>query len=395
MIFSCFGLGMTASAADYRYRPDGTANPDGTLKPDLVGKIIDPILYSKDTVFSDGIKDIAYESVKKYTGSVTKENFNNFIASNSDDTMFGVKMGYLYDNKESNYFWSSMKYNLEVAGSDVHNEEVRDAVANRKKSTCSVKGAYDACKEVLYGYEYEYALKNTDVKIFESIVEVPFTIYNSATGRDEVHYKYYYQFDQGNFALVKANANNQIYNTITKQYSDGAIFSSATLANKNAIKLGNFIGNILHADFKEISADAKVFTDNKIKTEDFFRKVTEISGLGDILDKYWCNNKAFDVKKILSAFGVVVSDGAIFNIELEDGIHMGGRLLTDIYREFMKNPVDYTMTVLQRFCRNYTASYILPIKLLFVEKFDNVVTMSNNSSQAAAYPLIEKYTGNE
>ena len=395
MIFSCFGLGMTASAADYRYRPDGSANPDGTLKPDLVGKIIDPVLYGKDTVFADGIKDIAYESVQKYTGSVTEENFNSFIATNSNDAMFGVKMGYLYDNSESNFFWSLMKYDLEVAGSDIHNDEVKAAVQNKKKSTCSAKGAYDACKEVLYGYEYEYTLKNTDVKIFESIVEVPFTIYNSATGRDEVHYKYYYQFDKGNFALVKANANNQIYNTITKQYSDGAIFNGAALANENAIKLGNFIGNLLYHDFKEIPANSKVFTDNKIKTEDFFRKVAEISGLGYILDEYWCNNKSFDVKKILSAFGVIVSEGAIFNIELEDGIYMGGRLLTDIYREFLKNPVDYTMTVLQKFCRNYTASYLEPIKLLFLEKFDYVVTMSNNPSQAAAYPLIEKYTGHE
>ena len=394
MIFSCFGMSMTASAADYRYRPDGTANPDGTLKVDIVGKVIDPILYGKDTEFADGINQLAYESVEKYSGSLTKENFNSFIAGNANDSMLGVTLGYLYENSNSNFFWSSMKYDLEVSGADVHNKEVEAAQALGKKSTCAVKGAYDACKEVLYGYEYEYTLKDTDVKIYESIVEVPFTIYNSATGRDEVHYKYYYQFDKGNFALLKANVNQQIYNTISKRYIDGAIFANPTLANENAIKLANFIGNLLYMDFDEIT-EKKVFTDNKIKTEDFFRKVAELSGLGSILDAYWCNTKEFDVKKVMSTFGVVVTDGAIFDIELEDGVYMGGRILTDIYREFMKNPVDYTISVLQKFCRNYTATYQKAIKSLFIMKFDAVADISRNASLSAKYPLLDRYTGNE
>lgn len=390
MVFSCFSLGMTASAADYRYRPDGTNGNE-----DIVGKVIDPILYSKDTEFSDGIEVIAYDSVKKHTGSLKEENFNSFIAANSNDTMFGVGMGYLYNGSESNFYWSSMKYDLKVPGVDAHKAEIDNAVASGKKSTCAAKGVYDACKEVLYGYEYEYTLKSTDTKIFESIVEVPFKIYNPATGRDEIHYNYYYQFDKGSFALLKANANNQIYNTITKQYSDGAIFATVPLANANAVKLINFIGNLLDINFDEYPADAKVFTNNKIKTEDFFRKVTELSGLGYILDEYWCESKEFDVKKVLSAFGVVVSDGAIFNLELEDGVYMGGRLLTDIYRAFMKNPVDYTITLLQRFCRNYSATYIKAIKSLFMTKFDEVVALSNNPALAAKYPLLDRYTGHE
>ncbi len=391
MVFSCFGVGMTASAADYRYRPDGSNGNE-----DIVGKVIDPILFGKNTSFAEGINNLAYESVAKYTGTLTDENFGSFIAANGNDSMFGVSQSYLYDNSNSNFFWSSMKYDLELSGSDVHEAEVRAAQAAGKKSTCAAKGAYDACKEVLYGYEYDYDLKNTDVKIYESIVEVPYTIRNTATGRDEVHYKYYYQFDKGNFALIKANANSQIYNTICKKYNDDAIFSTPDLANENAIKIANFIGNLLYPNFKEIESDRKIFTNNKtLKAEDFFRKVTELSGLDYILDEYWCNTKEFDVKKIMSAFGVIVSEGAIFNIELEKGAYMGARILTDIYREFMKNPIDYTMDVLQKFSRNYTASYQKPIERLFEMKFSTVAYQSNDLTAATKYPLLDRYSGNE
>lgn len=392
MIFSCFGMCMTASAADYRYRPDGTPDAEGKLKPDLVGKVIDPILFGKNTSFADGINNLAYKSVINYAGSITDDSFDSFIAANANDSMFGVTMGYLYENNDSNFFWNSMKYNLELSGTDVHEAEVEAAQAIGKKSTCAAKGAYDTCGEVIYGYEYDYELKSTDKKIYESIVEVPYLIRNTATGRDETHYKYYYQFDKGNFALVKANANNQIFNTITKKYGDGAIFATPELANKNAIKIANFIGNLLYSDFIEIEADREIFTNNKtLKAEDFFRKVTELSGLDYILDEYWCNTKEFDVKKIMSALGVIVSDGAIFNIELEKGSYMGGRILTDIYREFTKNPVDYTLTVLQKFCRNYTATYQKAIERLFEMKFSVVF----DKSHQAKYPKLDKYYGNE
>ncbi len=409
MTFSCLSVCMTASAADYRYRPDGSLDPDGKATPDIVGKVIDPILFGIDTVFADSINEIGYSSVnaiadgKTNTGFtnksyITENNFYDFIEANAEDTMFGVSLGYLYENKNSNFFWGSMKYDLKVGDADAHEAEVKAAVAQGKKSTCAAKGAYDACNEVLSGFVYDYPLKTTDSKIFENIVEVQRNIFNEATRKNEIHYDYYYQFDKGNFGLIKANSNSQIINTISKKYGDGAIFATREIANKNAIKLANFIGNLIYPDFKEIKADKEVFTNNKtLKSEDFFRKVTELSGLDVILDEYWCNAKDFDVKNIMAVFGVTVSEGAIFNIELEKGVYMGGRILSDIYREFMKNPVDYTLQVLQNFARNYSALYKKPLERLFSLKLPTVVYKSRETTAAGVkkYPLIDNYTGNE
>ena len=396
MLFSCFGVCITASAADYRYRPDGTKNPDGTFKPDLVGKVIDPILYGYNTTFSNGINSLGYASVDNYTGKLSDENFYEFITANGEDKMLGVELAYLYNNKESNFFWNNLKYELKLSDNDIHETEVKNAAANKKGSTCAAKGAYDACSEVIYGYEYDYDLKSTDKKIFESIVEEIETIKNPATKKDESHYNYYYKLDKGNFALVKANINSQIYNTISKKYADGAIYKDPETANYYVVKIANFIGNLLYPDFDE-KPEGKYFTGTKnIKAEEFFRKVTELSGLESILDEYWCNTGEFDVKNIMSAFGVIVSEGAIFNLELEKGLYMGGRILTDIYRGFTKNPVDYTLTVLQKFCRNYSALYQKPIERLFEIKMPVMIYNSRETVNGAKkYPLLDSYTGYE
>ena len=122
----------------------------------------------------------------------------------------------------------------------------------------------------------------------------------------------------------------------------------------------------------------------------------KISRLKNILDEYWCNTGEFDVKNIMSAFGVIVSEGAIFNLELEKGLYMGGRILTDIYRGFTKNPVDYTLTVLQKFCRNYSALYQKPIERLFEIKMPVMIYNSRETVNGAKkYPLLDSYTGYE
>ena len=394
MIFSCFSVAMTASAAEYRYRPDGSENPDGTLKPDIVGKVIDPILMARpDSPFAESINELGYKSIDNFTGSLTKENFNQFIANNYNDKMLGVSLGYLYENKNSNFYWSTIQYPLAVSDRNVHQEEIN--ASGGKKSVCTPKNDYEACREVLYGYEYDYDLKNTDVGIFEDIVEEVVTLRNPSTGRDEFHYNYYYLLDKGTIALVKANANKQIINTICKKWGDGAIYADKKTANTYVVKIANFIGNLLYPDFTEIAEGTKYFTKDSIKAEEFFRKVTELSGLDYILDTYWCNSKEFDVKTIMNAFGTIVSEGAIFNIELEKGVYMGGRILTDIYREFMKNPVDYTLTVLQKFCRNYS-TYKLPIQKLFQTKFPVMIHDSREVvSGSKKYPLLDSYIGDE
>lgn len=391
MIFSCFSAVMTASAAEYRYRPDGSNGNE-----DIVGKIIDPILVARpDSTFAESINELGYKSIDNFTGSLTKENFNQFIAANADDKMLGVSLGYLYENKNSNFYWSSLQYALEVAGTDAHQKEIQEAEAAGKKSVCTAKNEYEKCREVLYGYEYDYDLKNKDVSVFEDIVEEEILIKNSATGREEAHYNYYYQLDKGNIALVKANANKQIINTICKKWGDGAIYADKETANTYAVKIANFLGNLLYPDFAEIAEGTKIFTKNGIKAEEFFRKVTELSGLDYILDEYWCNTKDFDVKTIMSAFGVIVSEGAIFNIELEKGVYMGGRILTDIYREFMKNPVDYTITLLQKFCRNYS-TYKVPLERLFQMRLPTLIYESREVvSGVKKYPLLDNYLGNE
>jgi hypothetical protein len=376
---------------DNLYRPDGT---DG--HEDIVGKVIDPILKAKDTVFAYNINELGYDSVNAYAANnknITKETFNTFITTYAGDKMFGVDYDFLYSKNSGSYFWSACGYNLET-NPHIHEEEIAEAEANGRRSTCAMKGMYDACAEVINGYEYDYSTKSVDKDIFNNIVEKTVIIHNDYTGKDEIHYNYYYDFTKGDFSLVRANGNNQIINTICKVWNSDALFETKDVANENAKEIAKFIGNLFYADFNEEKVDKAVpFTDNKkIKAYDFFTKVTELSELDKILDRYWCNASTFDVKTIMYAFGVNISDDVLLNVETEKGLYMGARILTDMFRGFYRNPVLYVENLIQMFSKSYDYSYKRAIEAIFTLKSSSMYAKSNDK---ATYPELDRYTGLE
>ena len=394
MLLSCCSMSLNVFAKgefDNLYRPDGTNG-----REDIVGKVIDPILKAKDTVFANNINELGYDSVNAYADkkmNITKETFDVFITNFADDKMFGVDYDFLYSKNSGAYFWSACGYDLET-NPDIHKEEVAKAESTGRSSTCAMKGMYDACAEVLNGYDYDYTTKSVDKDIFNNIVEKTVLVHNKATGKDEIHYNYYYDFTKGDFSLVRANGNNQIINTICKVWNSDALFATKDAANENAKAIAKFIGNLFYADFNEEKVEKAVpFTDNKkIKAYDFFTKVTELSGLDKILQDYWCNATTFDVKTIMYAFGVNVEDDVLLNVETEKGLYMGARILTDMFRGFYKNPVLYVETLIQMFSKSYNYSYKRAIEALFTLKHSS---MYSKSTDKATYPELNRYNGNE
>ena len=178
--------------------------------------------------------------------------------------------------------------------------------------------------------------------------------------------------------------NGTLNKFVSSILGDGNIYKDKATANANAIKLANLIGNLLYPDFDEIPADTKIFTDSVRLTDDkFFREVTEISGLDDILQANWIDSATFNVKDIMNALGVSTADNVILDVELEKGNYMGGRILADIYRNFVESPVAYLSSVLQNFCRNY-AKYTPAIKGLFIMKFPEIASRSRDAGDYVA-----------
>lgn len=383
MAFSCFSMCLTASAADYLYRPEEVA------------RVIDPILIGADSIFSKGINEISFETSKN---KISKSEFANRIKGYSNpgnyfpesDRMFGINLDFLYNNDNSEFLWDYLKYEL-TANTNIHNEEIKSAEANKTKSTCQMKGWYDTCSEILYGYEYDYPSKAIDKQIFEGIIEMKSTIFNNSTRKNEAHYKYYYFFDEGQFSLMRSNTNYIIKKAIDGSIANGKLYATKEIANANAIKLSNFIGNLLYADFDNIAPDAVIIDNNVSMTDEaFFRVVTEYSKLDDVLQNGWVKAIKFDVKDIMSALGVSVKDNVILDVELQKGTYMGARILTDMYRGFVDSPVGYIANLFQLFCRNYEGLYKEAIKALFALRFDDFVARSRQSGDA-----VESYNGDE
>lgn len=392
MVLSGFAVCLSASAEgelDNLYRPDGTNGHE-----DIVGKVIDPILANKDTDFADSINEIGYKSVNDYAASgktITKETFDSFITENADDKMLGVDYDFLYSKDNGAFFWTFCNYKLET-DPHVHETEVAQAEAEGRYSTCAMKGAYDACAEVLDGYRYDYSTKSTDKDIFSDIIEEKVVVHNNYTNKDEIHYNYYYDFTKGSFSLIRANANNQIINTISKAFSTDKLYSTTEVASENAIVIANFIGNLLYPNYVDIPEGTTVFTDNKaLDAYDFFAKVTEISGLDDILQDNWCNTTAFNVKEVMQAFGVNIADDVLLNIETEKGTYMGARILTDMFREFYENPVVYVEKLLQLYCKSYSYTFQKAIESLFLLKYPSMAAKSVSGN----YPELDAYDGTE
>lgn len=383
MTFSCFGMCMTASAADYFYRPEEVA------------RVIDPILKGIDSAFAKGLLEMGYKSADN---TITKTDFEKRIKGYTapanlfpaDDTMFGVNLDFLYNRDTGAFTWDFCKFEL-TTNPDLHNEEIRQAEANNKKSTCQMKGWYDACSAVLNGFEYDYETKGVDKQIFDSIIEMKSTIFNNATRKNEAHYRYYYFFEESQFSLMRSNSNYLIKKVVDGSIANGKIYATKEIANANAIKLSNFIGNLLYTDFHDIAADAVIIDDNASMTDEaFFRVVTEQSGLDDVLQAHWVRATNFNVKDIMSALGVSVKDEVILDVELTKGTYMGARILTDIYRSFVDSPVGYIARLFQLFSRNYDALYSKAIQALFSTKFDAVADRTRQPGDS-----VDSYDGFE
>lgn len=392
MVLSSFAMCLSVSAKgeeDFLYRPDGTGGHE-----DIVGKVIDPIVAGKNTVFANSINELGFSSVNKLEANgqtLTKENFDSFITANASDKMFGIDFDFLYSKKQGSFFWNFTNYKLET-DPHIHETEVAQAEAEHRYSTCAMKGAYDACAEVLNGYRYSYEQKEVDKEIFADIIEERVVIHNDYTNRDEIHYNYYYDFSKGSFSLIRANANNQIINTISKTWKTDAFFKDTETANKNAVKIANFIGNLLYPNFVEIPEGTEVFTDNKkLDAYDFFARITEVSGLEDILQNNWCEARTFNVKDIMKALGVNIADDVLLNVETEKGVYMGARILTDMFREFFENPVVYVEQLIQLFSKSYGYTYQRAIEALFVQKYPSMAA----KSREGAYPKLDPYNGSE
>lgn len=392
MVLSSFAMCLSVSAKgeeDFLYRPDGTGGHE-----DIVGKVIDPIVAGKNTVFANSINELGFSSVNKLEANgqtLTKESFDSFITANASDKMFGIDFDFLYSKNQGSFFWNFTNYKLET-DPHIHEKEVAQAETEHRYSTCAMKGAYDACAEVLNGYRYSYEQKEVDKEIFADIIEERVVIHNDYTNRDEIHYNYYYDFSKGSFSLIRANANNQIINTISKTWKTDAFFKDTETANKNAVKIANFIGNLLYPNFVEIPEGTEVFTDNKkLDAYDFFARITEVSGLEDILQNNWCEARTFNVKDIMKALGVNIADDVLLNVETEKGVYMGARILTDMFREFFENPVVYVEQLIQLFSKSYGYTYQRAIEALFVQKYPSMAA----KSREGAYPKLDPYNGSE
>ena len=424
MMFSSISAGVTASALDPIVRPEAVAN------------VIDPIRRDESTSFATTIDEIGYSSINAYAKSgktITKDTFNEFITANADDKMFGVDFDFLYNKDNGAFIWNSLDYKLEVVLDDnddkdddisiindilrgtgktandfikewnskkldraytVHDVEMYKAfVSNTTKTNCTKKGAYDACGEVIASYD-QYDAKDIDKSTYESIIETKITVENPfiGTNKKETHYEYAYRFAKGDFGLARANSNNLLAKYIGAALGDGAIYATPELASTNAVKLANFIGKLVNPQFTGLDPNLKPFTDNKkISREKFFEEVTILSGLDIVLESEWCNAKGFDVKDIMTAFGVNVNDDVIFDVELTEGSKMGARILSDIYKGFTSDPMGYVMYVTQLFCKNYERSYKTALVELFRTQYNEILA----KSRSGKYPELDYYKGTE
>lgn len=421
-----FSVVSTASAAGIEVSAE---------RPTAVSDVIDPIYTDANTAFANSINELGYAGVNKNTNKIVPDSpfisdkelganeitFSNFLANNADDKMFGVSYDFLYSKDSSTFIWNYLDYELKpdlgvallnILGNDqkvsdfinawnalntgraytMHDAEMYYAKINNRSTSCSCKTRYDACAAVLAGYDYAYKNKEADQTLFAGIVEKKVYFINPFTKKEETHYEYAYKLEKGDFGLMRANSNNQLVKVIRTIWGDGAIYSSPKIATQNALKLTNFIGNLVNEEFTEINeAGYKPFA-NKVRVtrDEFFEEIAVSSGLADLLQAKWCNAKGFDVKRIMSALGVNVDSETILDSELTKGNKMGARILADMYTDFFTDPVGYVTRLVQIFCKNYDTYYAKAIKELFSVKFRYMMELS-----AEGNDNLPLYTGSE
>lgn len=305
LILAVSSLGTIALAAD------DSGNTVGDFGFDLSGLITDKI---KETDFQKALKDYNFDGSalpEDYYGEDGQYDIEALIQSGTAQNvyMFGLSLDFLYHSTGA-LFWSTLPSSADPKCPSCKKSFPKESVPD---NTCPDCGT---------------TLKTENIR--------------------------------NDIAVAKGNLNMMLLNIIKNHISGNKLYSS-----ENATRICNFIGNLFFENYKNqtITFDIPLVEDD---ADTFYDTIAERSGLRELIQNNWCNNRTLNYKPLLYTLGVKFSefpipDKDIYNAKIVSRFLLRAIITTTLNR----GPVNYLLDVLWAFSRTYTLFMYEPIKALF------------------------------
>ena len=210
------------------------------------------------------------------------------------------------------------------------------------------------------------------------------------------------EISKSDINLLVANINMLMLRMLKSAYSGYRFYT-----DENAIKLINFIGKVLDADFREVTVD-RVFNDleydrtvtitnsdgvsldvRSADEEIFFERVSDLSGLSGCIQASWIDYGATisNYKPLLRIFGV--TEGTLLESEYMSGTKVGAAILSCAYTRIMgEGPINYFLSVFKPLTKAYKTMYLTPLKLLFQSKLNTIANPMSDEEFATIPGLL-------
>lgn len=181
---------------------------------------------------------------------------------------------------------------------------------------------------------------------------------NGDVKKDENGNVMYVMIEKMDAALVEANINMYLLRVLRGLYGGEKLFTG-----KNATAIANFIGNLISNNFPGTKIE---FSSEPAGEAEFYKAISDCSGLGFILDSNWCKSSV-NFKPLIRALGVNIDD--LLDRELKNGNLLAEALLkTIVKRVFQQGPVNYVFSVVSALAETYGFAMLEPLKALLAGK---------------------------
>ncbi len=263
--------------------------------------------------FSSALQNYTFDesSIPDKYKNEGKYDMEQLVTSGTADDvyMYGLSLDFLY-NSEEKFLWSMLPTSSDPYCSDCEKAFAANTVTDNVCPNCGGKLKTD-------------------------------TVYNDMT-------------------LACGNLNVCLTNMLTKHYGDGQLFT-----NENATLLCNFIGHLLYPNYVDqyIGFTYGLAEDDE---DEFYDTIAEKSGLTDLIQKNWCDNRSVNFKPLIYTLGVQLSSFPVPDRDIYNGKIVARLLLKAIINSLMnQGPVNYLLDVVWAFSRTYSTYLSDAVKAIF------------------------------
>ncbi len=162
---------------------------------------------------------------------------------------------------------------------------------------------------------------------------------------------------KNDLALVFADVNVYLKRILNNKYGGQNLFLKTIDGTPDcddyATAIASFIHNLLYPTDEYEIIEIEFPGTTTVSSDDFYGEIVSKSGMAEIIQYYWCNNKkGLDIKPLLYVLGVELQD--VYESDYVDGLKLGKKVVSFVIEKILNvGPINYCFDLIWTYARTY------------------------------------------